>query len=346
LAADSLKKLKDDIKDGRFGRVYLLYGEEGYLRRHCRRELADALLPEGDSINRLELRGEKARFEEIISFADTLPFLAPRRIIVCEGTGLFKKASDELADYLKNVPEHSVIIFSEESVDKRGRLYKAAAANGAVVEFPYRDARQLMDWSARILKGEGLSIRRTDMEFFISRCGKSMDEVSRATDKLVNFAKGRAHEAGAEASEVTRADIEAVTVPQPEDRIFEMLRCVIDGDAEGAFSRYSELLKLRTAPMLIITLMGKEYGRLLLIKDLLKRGRARGEIAKAMNLRDFMLRRLMPQAEKLSDLEIRRALEACASADEDIKSGRMGDKLAAEVLLLRLLQKQRTRGAR
>ena len=46
-----MKQLNEDIKSGNFKQVYLLYGEERYLRRQYRGRLQKALCSEGDTMN-------------------------------------------------------------------------------------------------------------------------------------------------------------------------------------------------------------------------------------------------------------------------------------------------------
>ena len=75
-----MKRIKNDIDNKTFGRVYLLYGPESYLRLHYTKRLCDAIVPETDTMNRLNLDGDKVRESEVIDFAETLPFFADHRL--------------------------------------------------------------------------------------------------------------------------------------------------------------------------------------------------------------------------------------------------------------------------
>ena len=46
-----MKSLNEDIKQGQFKNIYLLYGEEDYLKKQYRDRLVKAMLPEGDTVN-------------------------------------------------------------------------------------------------------------------------------------------------------------------------------------------------------------------------------------------------------------------------------------------------------
>ena len=84
-----MKTIREDIKSGSFKRVYLLYGEEGYLRNQYRDLLIQALVPDGDTMNFTRFSGKDVDEHEILSQAETLPFFAERRVILVENSGFF-----------------------------------------------------------------------------------------------------------------------------------------------------------------------------------------------------------------------------------------------------------------
>ena len=77
-----LQQLLEDIKNGSFARVYLLYGEETYLRLQYRDKLKKALIPDGDTMNYHYFEGKGVETAQLIDLAETLPFFAERRVIV------------------------------------------------------------------------------------------------------------------------------------------------------------------------------------------------------------------------------------------------------------------------
>lgn len=45
-----------------------------------------------------------------------------------------KSSNDELADYIKHIPDYLVIVMVEKDVDKRNKVYKAVDSVGYVCE--------------------------------------------------------------------------------------------------------------------------------------------------------------------------------------------------------------------
>ena len=146
-----MKRIKNDIDNKTFGRVYLLYGPESYLRLLYTKRLCDAIVPESDTMNRLNLDGDKVRESEVIDFAETLPFFADHRLIRIKDSGLLKSGAELLPDYMKNIPDHAVIVFSETEVDKRSRLFKAIKNAGYISEFAEQKEAALRKWGVGLL---------------------------------------------------------------------------------------------------------------------------------------------------------------------------------------------------
>ncbi|MDE7028697.1 MAG: DNA polymerase III subunit delta, partial [Lachnospiraceae bacterium] len=125
-----MKRIAQDIKSGTPGRLYLLYGEEAYLRRQYRDNLRKALVPKGDTMNCSVYSGRDISANEVVDLAGTMPFFADRRVIIVENSGWFKSGNDQIVNLIKALPDTTCMIFVEEEVDKRGRLFKAVTANG------------------------------------------------------------------------------------------------------------------------------------------------------------------------------------------------------------------------
>ena len=87
-----MKTLNKDLKEGSFKQMYLLYGEEDYLRASYKKRLTKALSDPEDTMNYSYFDGKDISVPAIIDLAETLPFLAPRRLIVIENSSFFKSS--------------------------------------------------------------------------------------------------------------------------------------------------------------------------------------------------------------------------------------------------------------
>ena len=169
-----MKSLQEDIKNQEFKKVYLLCGEEDYLKKQYKEKLKNALVPDGDTMNFSIFEGKKTEPRAVIDLGETMPFFAERRVIFLEDTGFFKNQCQDLPEYLGELPDYLCMVFVESEVDKRSRMYKAVKKYGRIVEFGQQDSNTLMRWVLGILNREGRKITRNDMELFLTKTGTDL----------------------------------------------------------------------------------------------------------------------------------------------------------------------------
>ncbi len=319
--------LSEDLKNGKTESVYLLCGEEDYLKEQYRDRIRAAVLPADDTVNFACFKGEDADPSEIIDLAETMPFFADRRLILVEDSGFFKTAEPELADYIKNIPDTACLVFVESDVDKRGKLYKAVKEKGRVVECKPQDEQTLLYWIAAQVKKEHKKIRESTARYLLEKVGTDMENLSRELQKLFAYALDE--------TEITTADIDAICTTQLTNKIFDMVEAVARKQQKQALAYYEDLLALKEPPMRILFLLTRQYRQLLQVKDLMKRGYDRAQIAKIVGLPSFAAGKYMDQCRQYSEEQLRSILEDAAELEESVKTGRMEDRMSVELFIIK-----------
>ena len=314
--------MNEDLKTGNFKQIYLLCGEEGYLKKQYKERFVKAMLPEGDTMNYAYYEGKSTDVKEVIDLAETMPFFAERRLIVFENTGFFKSAGSELADYIKDMPETTYFIFVENEVDKRSRLYKAVKAKGHIVELSTQDEGTLKRWIQGIKQMSDSAIL-----YFLGKVGTDMENNRKELEKLICYALDR--------DTITKEDVDAVCVTQITNHIFDMVNAVADKDQRRALDLYYDLIALKEPPMRILFLMIRQYRILFQVKALIKQGYGRKEIASKAGLHPFAAGKYMEQAKRFRMQELRAVMEDGAEIEQRVKTGLLTDNLAVELFIVK-----------
>ncbi|MBR4530253.1 MAG: DNA polymerase III subunit delta [Lachnospiraceae bacterium] len=93
------KRLKADLAAGKVRPVYLLCGEEDYLRTQDAAEILEALGAKKGDMNFTRYSGPETTADQVIGMAQTMPFFADRRVILIEDSGWFavkrKKSAED-----------------------------------------------------------------------------------------------------------------------------------------------------------------------------------------------------------------------------------------------------------
>ena len=320
-----MQTLNKDLKEGTFKKAYLLFGEEDFLKKSYKNRLKDAIAGE-DEMNYNYFEGKGIDIKEIISLADTMPFFAEHRLILLEDTGLFKSSGgEELVDYLPQMPEMTCMVFVESEVDKRNRLYKKVKEVGYAAEFSRQDVSQLARWAGGILAREGKKITGRTMERFLSATGDDMENIRMELEKLISYVGER--------EVITDQDIVAICTVHVTSRIFEMVAAIVQGDTGKAMDLYEDLLTLKEPPMRILFLIARQFNQVLQVKELMAQGKDKGTIASRLKLQPFVVGKLMSQARAFTKEQILSYVELCVDSEEAVKSGRLQERLAVELLI-------------
>ena len=319
-----MQTLDQDIKKRAFKRVYLLYGEENFLKRSYKNRLKEAILGD-DTMNFHHFEGKGMDIPEIIGLADTMPFFAEKRLLLLEDSGLFKGSAEQLAAYLPQLPESTCMLFVESEVDKRGKLYKAVKKVGYAAELGRQTPAQLSNWAARLLAREGKKITGATMELLLSKTGDDMENIRSELDKLISYTLGR--------DVITAQDVEAICTTQLTNKIFEMIGAISSRKVQRAMELYEDLLLLREPPMRILFLIARQFNQLLTIKDMAGKGVAKAEIASGLKLPPFVVGKLLTQSRAFTKEQLLSYLELCVETEEAVKQGRLQDRLAVEILI-------------
>ena len=330
-----MRQINEDIKQGNFRQVYLLYGEERYLRRQYRDKLQKALCAEEDAMNLHFYEGKSTPVEEIIDLAETLPFFSDRRVIFLNDSGLFKSGGEKLSEYLKKPAESSSFILVEREVDKRSGLYKTVKKLGYAAEFGRQDAKTLQKWVCGILKKEKKQISQETLQLFLEGTGDDMENIRKELEKLLCYTLDR--------EVITSKDVEEICVPQIQNHIFDMITAIANGSGEQALKLYYDLLSLREPPMRILALISRQFNLLLQVKELAQKGYPQAMIGEKVGLHGFIAGKYMKQASGFKVPFLKQALEDCAQTEYAFKSGKLGERMSVELLIVKYSSRNRNR---
>lgn len=320
-----MKILSQHMKSGQFKSVYLIYGEEDYLRKQYKDRMREALIGD-DTMNYNYYEGKGISVKELIDVGETLPFFNERRLILVENSGFFSSSQEELAGYLKEKPETTCFLFVEKDVDKRNKLFKTVSALGYAANMTAPDERTLIRWISGILKKEQRFMREDAMRHFLERIDTDMENIRRELDKLVVYTDG--------AQEITVGDIDEVCTVYTESQVFDMVRSVAEKQQSKALDLYYDLIAQKEAPMRILYWITRQFNQLYQIKDLQSKGYPDHVIAERMGVRDFVVRKNKTLCRRFSLEELRKSIQICVEREEDVKTGRLNDRMAVELLII------------
>ena len=214
-----MQRLNQDMKTGQLNHIYLLYGEEAYLRKQYKNRLKEAIIGD-DSMNYHYYEGKGVTIGEVIDQAETMPFFSEKRLILMENTGLFKGGGEELSEYLKSPAQTVYFLFVETEVDKRSKLYKTVSAKGCAVEFGIQDENTLKRWVLGMVKRENKKISEPALNFLLEMTGTDMENIQKEMETLFCYCMDQ--------DAITERDIVQICTKRISSHIFDMINAIAD----------------------------------------------------------------------------------------------------------------------
>lgn len=329
--------LKKAIKDKEIGSLYLFYGPEEYLKRNYTDYIeANLLSDDFKLLNKVVLEG-KASPSAIIDNCETLPVFSDKRMVIVKNSGLFKgkkkaeeadkkgKANDSLAQFLQNVPEHACLIFIETEIDKRIKYVDLIKKNGLIVEFDYRKPEELAAWVIKRVKAGNHEVDLKTAAQLVEYCEPGMDDISNEINKLCAYAGDR--------QKISLTDIKKVCTKSVKSRVFDLTDAIAAKQCAKALTLLNDMVVLKEPMPKVMYMIARQFRQLLQVKLLSLEGATQAEITSRLKLPPYFSGKILKQAQRFSLEKLESAISTGLELDLAIKTGKMEDKAAIELMI-------------
>ena len=229
------QKLKKDLADQRPGQLYILHGEETYLRDYYLGRLREQLLSGGmGTFNFHQLEPKDMSPHALEEAIDCLPMMGERTMVQVTDFDLFKCGEKDREGYTKlfsQLPDYVCVVFVYDLIDYKGdartKLAAAIKEHGTVANFVRQDQGDLVDWVRRRFRALGKDIDSRLALDMIFLCGDLMTNLIGEIEKVGAYARQK---------HITMGDIQAVATPQLDAVVFRMTDAIGEGKFDQAMS--------------------------------------------------------------------------------------------------------------
>ena len=321
------KTVNGDIRLNAFKPLYLVFGDESYLRLQYRDRLKAALTPLAGDMNVLYVNGAETDPDELIAFAETMPFFSNRRVLFVEDTGFFKTGCRQLEAYLKDPSKTAVFVFVETAVDRGGAMFKRVRDRGRIVPCEELTEDMLAIWIGRRLKEEGKAVQNAAVDELLARTGTDMSRIASELEKLIAYTGDR--------DGITKKDVQAVCSDFIDGRIYELTDALAERNREKAIRCYRTMLAMNEPPARIMISLIRQFELLLRISEMHRMNAGMDTMMRVTGKRDFVVSKSIRQSRAITEPVLRSLLELCASNDRAVKNGLLDKHIAVEMVLVR-----------
>lgn len=288
--------------------VYLLYGDhELAIKDFVARIKQKMGTPENAEMNISRFPSTELDLDKLEQICSTVPFLAPRRVVILEGPSKLLSNEDDkerFFDLLRSVPESTALVLIEpiDFRSTRGRLPgKAAELVGFLEEHPNAYLRrceiprgaQFVGWIEEHAKELEGTITQQAAQLLAEFVAEDLNVAHQEIEKLLAFVDYQ------RAIEVT--DIEKLTPFYGQSDVFAMVDAIGKRESSEALRLLRQLLG-DEYPLYVLSMIIRQFRLLLLAKEAQNTNQ---DVQQVLKVSPFITKKIVAQARNfnLSDLE-------------------------------------------
>jgi DNA polymerase-3 subunit delta len=312
LQEDVLKSLQK----GRLGPLYLFYGPGEFQMEKLLDRIKESLIPAAVRDLNLEVvYGGETGSAEILQHAQSLPFLADRRLIIVRRTEAFSaEALEPFLTYLEKPAPSTCLIFVAGKTDFNKPFYKACRSHGFAVSFEELKDRQVVPWIRRTAAEMGVKMDLPAAAYLHGIVGNKTRDLYGELEKLsLRFGK----EVGIDQVKDSVKHSRVYT-------IFELMHQISSKNRSASLvvlNRFLEEEDKKDAPLRVIGMLNREMRLLWQTRSVIDKGGEQRDVMKKLGTTPYRAKDWMKQAKGWRGDEIEGALDLLYQADGRIKSG-------------------------
>lgn len=339
----SIDILKDELKVRKVRNLYLFYGPEEYLKQYYISSIEDIILNKDfKSLNRINLEG-KLDARKIIDISDTVPMFSDKKLVVIKNSNLLKPSkksqddegkskpqNDELFSFLQSIPEYTCVLFYETEIDKRMKAIDIIKKNGLIIEFPFQKPAELIKWVMKAFKSHKKVIDVMTASRLIETSEQGMNEILNEINKVAMFTGSR--------SEIRNEDIDSVCTKSIKSRIFDLTDAIAEKNITVALRLLNDMVILKEPLPKILFMITRQLRHVLEMKLLNSKGLTGNEAASRIGVSPYAASKLQKQTKYFKVDILKKAIEESLNLDLAIKTGKLNDRIALELLISKLAE--------
>jgi len=255
------REFMTELERGNVALVYLLEGEEDYLKKEALKRLKKKIIsPDYEDFNYERFSAESSSVSQIVESLSTLPLKGKWRMVVVEEVDkLSEKNQKIVAEYLANPVKTTCFVAIGGKIDKRKKLYKDFLKKGKIVSFYSLYEGEVVDWVKRRVEEENKRISPAALFCIKEVVGSNRRELNNTIEKLLLYIHPR--------KVIEKEDVEEVLGEGAGGGVFDLTKAIRERNLAGALSILSKLLERGEIPLKIHSLITREMRILLRIKE-------------------------------------------------------------------------------
>lgn len=331
--------IKKDLSSGNLAPVYILFGNDSYLKKLYFDRLCDSAYG-GDPFFNLLKFDRDSKLQDVYDAVMQYPMMADTKCVALTDfdiEGVSKDEFDKLCAIINEVTDGTtfVIRFDAEEFDfkKSSRAKKiitvAEKLGGKVISLNRRTLPQLAKNLTEAAKKRGCTLTDKNARYLIETAGDDLFTLKNEIDKLCAFVNS---------GEITKETIDFISIKTSEASVYDYVKEVLSGNVSNALKMLSTMFYSRIEPMIILYTIASTYVDLYRVYTARKVGLNNSSVADKFSYKNkaFVLDRASVHLKNIDAKKLTLSFKVLLSTDKALKSFGVDPSIILEQMTVKL----------
>lgn len=316
-------------------KLYFIRGKETFLKRQYLKQIKSKFA-EGasDWVNFETYFADEDDISHITSNASLFPSFNKYRVSTIKNIDkILKSSRKKLLDFLKNIPDKSVVILITSDKDSSNKFLTKLSKlkNIEKIKCKPLKKKQLYRWISKTVKEKsGKTISQGAVSMLIERTDTNLLNLNNEIDKLILYGRGE--------NEIQVHHIDKLVKNNIEHNVFKLIDCICTKNINDITQIVDRMFTYRVSVIKIIGALAWQLRRMLRAHILMDAGYKPYQVTKRLGVNRYFADKFISQVNNFSLTDIKHAIKGLSYIDEQVKKSNIPEKLALETFIIDLIR--------
>ncbi|MBQ6847679.1 MAG: DNA polymerase III subunit delta [Clostridia bacterium] len=335
------ESLKKSLKSDGLLPVYILFGEDAYLKTHYLNKISKSIADSDDVFNYSKFV-TGCDLQGVYDAVMQMPMMSDRKCVILNDYDFehcSKAEFDRLTELISAVPKECTLILYFDSMEtdhKKGAKFKnlisACEKNGGVaVCLNHRGKSELVKMLCDGAAKRGCKMDFSTGNYLVETAGEDINLLSSELTKLCAFVREGV---------ITKADIDEVCTKTAEADIFKLSDFILSQNSTEALKMLDELFFMRTEPMSVLYTVSGVFTDMYRVFCAKAQSLPLSNVIKSFGYpknKEFLVEKASKNLRKMDFEKLQLCLETLVSTDRKLKSFSSNQRGILEEMIIKLI---------
>lgn len=316
--------------------VYVLFGVDNYSLHARLEELKGEWDGESLALNTTQFAAQQLTLSDLINTCGVVPFMGRNRLVIVEGLlSRFEPKEggrhpdlgewQALDNCASKLPPTTVLVLIDGKIGRNNSLLKRLRPVSKVQEFLRLKDAELHQWIHSRVASSGGRISPQAMKLLSDLAGDNLWALANEIEKLCLYSRGR---------RIEEADVRLMTNYAREANVFNMTDAIVEKRTKVALQFLHQLLAEGMMPPYLLVMLTRQLRLMIQARELSTQRLSPAQKQEQLGLSPkYPIDRLLRQSARYPMPRLIEIYQKLLEADIAIKSGRLGDRVALDLLV-------------